>query len=43
MKLEIAQERMLEEFVRKNNCFATQRSKGVPVYSLGTGNIGYIT
>ena len=43
-ELESAQERMLEEFLRKNiNCCATQRAEGVPVYSLGTGDIGWVT
>lgn len=42
MELKSAQERMLEEFVRTNINCATQRA-GVPVYSLGTGAIGWVT
>lgn len=34
---------MLEEFLRKNINCATQRAKGVPVYSLDIGNIEWVT
>lgn len=43
-ELESAQEGMLEAFVRTNisRC-AAERAKGVLAYSLGTGNIGWVT